>query len=146
MSNPDDDLGKKIQQARKAEGYTQVEIADIAGIPHSTYRYLEQRGLTSYENLQLVLDCPRMKRYTLWAMTGLVAPNVGQISPELMKKLGGGKQLTDEELFELCEVEASSLKPIDLDKMQAELNEKVASVLNQYKWTLKAKLAKGDGE
>ena len=133
MPNQEEDLGKKIQKARKAEGYKQIEIADLAGIPHSTYRYLEQRGQTSYENLQLILNCPRMKRYTLWAMTGVVAPNVGQVSPELMQKLGGGKQLTDEELFELCGVAASSLKPIDLDEMQAKLTEKIASVLNQYK-------------
>lgn len=133
MFNQEDDLGKKIQKARKAEGYKQVEIADLAGIPHSTYRYLEQRGQTSYENLQLVLNCPRMKRYTLWAMTDMVAPNVGQVSPELMQKLGGGKQLCDDELLELCGASALSLKPIDLDEIQIELTEQIASIFNQYR-------------
>lgn len=135
------DFGKKIQQARKMEGYTQEEIATITGIPYSTYKFLEQRGQASIENIRLVLSTPRMKRYTLWSILGEVIPSAGQINPEIMRHLGKGQQLSDEELMALCETEQVTKQLLDLgliqeelvSKLQAELPNLVTSVLEKYR-------------
>jgi len=136
-----DDFGKKIQQARKMEGYTQEEIATITGIPYSTYKFLEQRGQASIENIRLILNTPRMKRYTLWSILGEVIPSAGQVNPEIMKHLGKGKQLSDEALMALCETEQVTQQLLDLgliqdelvNKLQAELPNLVTSVLDKYR-------------
>lgn len=135
------DFGKKIQQARKMEGYTQEEIATITGIPYSTYKFLEQRGQASIENIRLVLSTPRMKRYTLWSILGEVIPSAGQVNPEIMRHLGKGQQLSDEELMALCETEQVTKQLLDLgliqeelvNKLQAELPNLVTSVLDKYR-------------
>lgn len=135
------DFGKKIQQARKMEGYTQEEIATITGIPYSTYKFLEQRGQASIENIRLVLSTPRMKRYTLWSILGEVIPSAGQVNPEIMRHLGKGQQLSDEELMALCETEQVTKQLLDLgliqeelvNKLQAELPNLVTSVLEKYR-------------
>ena len=135
------DFGKKIQQARKMEGYTQEEIATITGIPYSTYKFLEQRGQASIENIRLVLSTPRMKRYTLWSILGEVIPSAGQVNPEIMRHLGKGQQLSDEELMALCETEQVTKQLLDLgliqeelvNKLQAELPNLISTILDKYR-------------
>lgn len=114
------EIGSRIKEARKAEGYTQQEMAELTGIPYSSYKFLE-RANGSSENLQKVMAAPRMKRYTLWIMTGETEPTGGQVDPGLMKKLGGGKTLNDAELMELCGVEKLSGDIVDIDALKKDL-------------------------
>lgn len=120
MSETTTEIGSRIKEARKAEGYTQQEMADLTGIPYSTYKFLE-RANASAEKLEKVFQVPRMKRYALWIMTGTTEPAGGQIDPAMMKKLSGGKTLTDAELLELCDVEKLSGDIVDVDALKKDL-------------------------
>lgn len=120
MSEPYD-FGSKVKAARKAEQYTQTQMSEITGIPYGTYKSIEHGLACSLHNLGLILKQPRMKRYLMWIVLGEVAPESGQINPEMMKRLGGGKQISDEELQALCGVEQLAGKIVDIDAVQREL-------------------------
>lgn len=77
-------LSEKVKAIRKSEGVSQSEFCDITGISISTVKkyetgLIEPGGAT----LMKITSNPRFKKYTMWLMTGDVAPEVGQISPVL---------------------------------------------------------------
>ncbi|CNI36199.1 helix-turn-helix domain-containing protein [Yersinia rohdei] len=78
------DLGEKVKAIRKAEQLSQVQFCETTGISISTVKkyetgLLEPGGGT----LMKITTHPQFKKYTMWLMTGDVAPEIGQISPDL---------------------------------------------------------------
>ncbi|HBL7241544.1 TPA: helix-turn-helix transcriptional regulator [Serratia liquefaciens] len=78
------DHGEKLKAIRKSEGMTQSDFALAAGIGLGTIKNYEtgQKGVGA-AILDKVVNHPQFKKYTLWLMTGDVAPEIGQISPVL---------------------------------------------------------------
>jgi len=77
-------LGDKVKAIRKSEGVSQSEFCEITGISISTVKkyetgLIEPGGTT----LMKITSSVRFKKYTMWLMTGDVAPEIGQISPAL---------------------------------------------------------------
>ncbi|ASM11595.1 helix-turn-helix transcriptional regulator [Serratia marcescens] len=77
-------LGDKVKAIRKSEGVSQSEFCEITGISISTVKkyetgLIEPGGTT----LMKITSNARFKKYTMWLMTGDVAPEIGQISPAL---------------------------------------------------------------
>lgn len=68
---------------RKAERLTQKEFCNLVGLSESTFRKYEA-GFTNVGTPALlkVTNHPRFTKYALWLVTGDVAPESGQISPE----------------------------------------------------------------
>ncbi|MDA5522284.1 helix-turn-helix domain-containing protein [Yersinia kristensenii] len=78
------DLGEKVKAIRKVEQLSQVQFCEVTGISISTVKkyetgLLEPGGGT----LMKITKHPQFKKYTMWLMTGDVAPEIGQISPDL---------------------------------------------------------------
>lgn len=78
------DLGEKVKAIRKVEQLSQVQFCEATGISISTVKkyetgLLEPGGGT----LMKITKHPQFKKYTMWLMTGDVAPEIGQISPDL---------------------------------------------------------------
>lgn len=78
------DHGEKLKSIRKAEGMTQSDFAETLGIGLSTIKNYET-GLKGVGAtiLDKVANHPQFTKYTLWLMTGSIAPESGQISPVL---------------------------------------------------------------
>lgn len=78
-------IGEKIKQIRAAEGVSQAQFFELTGIPIDTLKgYETSRTLqVASDNLLKITTHPQFQKYTLWLMTGQVAPDSGQISPEL---------------------------------------------------------------
>ncbi|QDL32692.1 helix-turn-helix domain-containing protein [Serratia liquefaciens] len=77
-------LGDKVKAIRKSEGVSQSDFCELTGISISTVKkyetgVIEPGGAT----LMKITQHPRFKKYTMWLMTGDVAPEIGQISPAL---------------------------------------------------------------
>ncbi|AXG45019.1 MULTISPECIES: helix-turn-helix domain-containing protein [Photorhabdus] len=78
------DMSQKIRAIRKAEGLTQMKFSELTGIALSTLKNYE--GEHTAPGLSTVLQItnhPKFEKYTLWLMTGKIAPESGQISPTL---------------------------------------------------------------
>ncbi|CRL46138.1 Helix-turn-helix [Sodalis glossinidius str. 'morsitans'] len=75
---------KKLKVIRQAEGMTQSEFAEALGIGLGTIKNYES-GVKGVGALILdkVTNHPRFTKYTLWLMTGSIAPESGQIDPAL---------------------------------------------------------------
>ncbi|WP_279050063.1 helix-turn-helix domain-containing protein [Cedecea davisae] len=82
MSNS---IGKKIREIRETEGFTRDEFAELTGIPSGTQKYYETGRVESIgsEVLMKITQNMKLKKYTMWLMTGDIAPEIGQISPAL---------------------------------------------------------------
>lgn len=78
------DHGEKLKAIRKAEGMTQRDFATVLGIGLGTIKNYEtgQKGVGA-PILDKVANHPQFTKYTLWLMTGSIAPESGQISPAL---------------------------------------------------------------
>ncbi|MBE8815611.1 helix-turn-helix domain-containing protein [Serratia marcescens] len=77
-------LGDKVKAIRKSEGVSQSEFCEITGISISTVKKYETGLIEPGGATLMKITCnPRFKKYTMWLMTGDVAPEVGQISPAL---------------------------------------------------------------
>ncbi len=78
------DYAQKLKAIRKAEGLTQKAFSDLVGIPLGSIKNYEtgqtEAGL---KTIELVVNNAVLKKYTMWLMTGDVAPEIGQISPDL---------------------------------------------------------------
>lgn len=76
--------GEKLKAIRKAEGMTQSDFAQLLGIGLGTIKNYEtgQKGV-GVAILDKVVNHPQFTKYTLWIMTGSIAPESGQISPVL---------------------------------------------------------------
>lgn len=75
----------RIRAVREAEGMTPSAFAEHCGIKIDTLRQYEQgrRDSIGSEQLERITTGPHFEKYTLWLMTGTVAPEAGQISSEI---------------------------------------------------------------
>lgn len=77
-------IGQKIRLIRKSEMMTRQQFAEASGIPLGTLDHYEGgRSIPSMEVAQRILMIPQLTKYTLWLMTGQIAPESGQIAPAL---------------------------------------------------------------
>lgn len=79
------DVGTKIREIRDAEGLTRDEFAELTGVPAGNLKRYETQRIKSIgsEFLLKITMNDRFKKYTMWLMTGDIAPEIGQISPAL---------------------------------------------------------------
>lgn len=79
------EIVERIRLVRLAEGLSQDSFAREVGMVMGTLRNYESGRRTSIgsEQLQKITTHPRFKKYALWLVTGDVAPEAGQISPEI---------------------------------------------------------------
>ncbi|GAA4892559.1 helix-turn-helix transcriptional regulator [Ferrimonas pelagia] len=89
MTNHVNDLSKKIKAIREADGVSQPVFAEKTGISISSLKKIEAgyTGVGSETLVKLTMH-PEYEKYTLWLMTGKVAPEAGQISPDI-ESVGG---------------------------------------------------------
>lgn len=75
----------RIREIRTAEGMNQFDFAVEVGVNIGTLRNWEQgrAGNISSTELEKITTHPRFEKYALWLVTGKVAPEAGQISPEI---------------------------------------------------------------
>lgn len=77
------DFAAKFKLIRKAERLTQKEFCEVLGFSESTFRKYEAGFIeVGAPALLKISNHPRFKKYALWLITGDVAPESGQISPE----------------------------------------------------------------
>lgn len=76
-------LAEKLKAIRIKEGLTQSELCEATGLSLSSYKKYELALRTEVSSVALlkITNHERFKRYTLWLMTGDVAPTCGQVSP-----------------------------------------------------------------
>ncbi|NBJ32266.1 helix-turn-helix transcriptional regulator [Serratia fonticola] len=78
------DYAQKLKSIRKAEGLTQKAFSDLVGIPLGSIKNYETgRAEAGLKTIELIVNNPAFTKYTLWLMTGSIAPESGQISPVL---------------------------------------------------------------
>lgn len=81
-------FNEKLKAIRKAEGFTQVQFAELTGISISTIKKIDS-GVNQHlhaETLQKVASVPDFQKYALWLLTDQVNPEGGQISPEIKQQ------------------------------------------------------------
>lgn len=81
-------IAERIRPIREAESISQADFAIEVGVNIGTLRNWEQgrsAGIGSVE-LEKITTHQRFKKYALWLVTGEVAPEAGQISPEIEKQ------------------------------------------------------------
>lgn len=78
-------VGEKIRAIRESEGLTRDEFGAVLDIPIGTLKRYETNRIGSIggDVLMKITQHVKFKKYTMWLMTGDVAPEVGQISPVL---------------------------------------------------------------
>lgn len=75
---------KKLKDIRKAEGYSQASFAELTGINVGTIKNYESgKREVGLSVIDRIIHLEQFKKYTMWLMTGDVAPEIGQISPAL---------------------------------------------------------------
>ncbi|WP_027595225.1 helix-turn-helix domain-containing protein [Pseudomonas sp. LAIL14HWK12:I7] len=76
-------LAEKLKAIRIKEGLTQSELCEATGLSLSSYKKYELALRTEVSSVALLklTNHERFKKYTLWLMTGDVAPACGQVSP-----------------------------------------------------------------
>ncbi|HHQ6590238.1 TPA: helix-turn-helix domain-containing protein [Serratia fonticola] len=80
------DYAKKLKQIRFAEGLTQQAFSELTGIVVGTIKNYETgRVEAGLKTIELVVNNPALKKYTLWLMIGSVAPEIGKISPIVLQ-------------------------------------------------------------
>lgn len=80
-------VGERIRLIREAEQLSQPNFADEIGMKLKTLRNYEQ-GIRSVgeDELIKITTHPRFEKYSLWLVTGKVAPKAGQISPDIEQR------------------------------------------------------------
>lgn len=77
-------LGEKVKVIRESEGLTRRQFSEVIGIPLST---IEKYEMGKFEPsggaLVKITNHPKFSKFTMWLMTGNIAPEIGQISPAL---------------------------------------------------------------
>lgn len=78
------DVAEKIKLVRESERLNRREFSELVAIPYSTLSSYETRtkGM-SMDSAMKILSHPRFLKYTMWFMTGEIAPEAGQIAPAL---------------------------------------------------------------
>ena len=79
------DIVARIRAIREAEGLSQDAFAREIGMNYGSLRQYEtgRRSSIGSEQLAKITTHPRFEKYALWLVTGKVAPESGQISPEI---------------------------------------------------------------
>ncbi|MGC9744398.1 helix-turn-helix transcriptional regulator [Pseudomonas sp. P1B16] len=77
------ELAEKLKAIRIKEGLTQSELCEATGLSLSSYKKYELALRIEVSSVALlkITNHERFKKYTLWLMTGDVAPVCGQVSP-----------------------------------------------------------------
>lgn len=78
-------MHEKIKAIREIEGLTQLQLAELSGVPRSTINKLDA-GINSNmkaETLQKIAGLPQFEKYALWLLTDKTDPENGQISPAI---------------------------------------------------------------
>ncbi|WGL93972.1 helix-turn-helix domain-containing protein [Arsenophonus nasoniae] len=79
-------LSEKIYAIRKTEGLSQREFCNILNLSFSTLtKYETQCYEPSGSNLLKITQHPQFEKYALWLMTDKIAPESGQIAPDLAR-------------------------------------------------------------
>ncbi|UAN54241.1 helix-turn-helix transcriptional regulator [Serratia sp. JSRIV002] len=78
-------VGEKIRAIREAESLTREEFGVLLDIPIGTLKRYETNRIGSVggDVLMKIAQHPQFTKYTMWLMTGNIAPEVDQISPAL---------------------------------------------------------------
>jgi len=78
------DISEKIKLMRESERLNRREFSELTGVPYSSLSSYETRSKgMSAEAAMKILTHPKFTKYTLWFMTGEIAPESGQIAPVL---------------------------------------------------------------
>ncbi|EAY0820144.1 helix-turn-helix domain-containing protein [Salmonella enterica] len=78
------DYAEKLRQIRKAEGLTQKNFAELTGVAIGTVKKYESGHQSARaEIVERAVGVQRFEKYTLWLMTGKIAPAAGQVAPSL---------------------------------------------------------------
>ncbi|HID9873367.1 helix-turn-helix domain-containing protein [Serratia marcescens] len=85
MSTVSMSVGEKIRAIRESEKLTRDEFGAALDIPVGTLKRYETNriGTIGGDVLMKITQHIQFKKYTMWLMTGDVAPEIGQISPAL---------------------------------------------------------------
>lgn len=76
------DYAKKIRSLRESLGLSQVDFSKETSIPLSSLRKMETgHSSVGLSTIDKIIRVPKLECYSLWLMTGHVAPESGQISP-----------------------------------------------------------------
>ena len=76
------DYAKKIRSLRESLGLSQVKFAEKTTISLSSLRKMETgHSNVGLSTIEKIIKTPNLERYSLWLMTGKVAPESGQVSP-----------------------------------------------------------------
>ncbi len=78
-------ISEKLKIMRESERLTSLpETAKMLGLNRDAlWRYEAGKTIPNAEVMMGVLSHPRFEKYTLWFMTGKIAPESGQIAPAL---------------------------------------------------------------
>lgn len=84
MTTSSSPYGKKLKDMRVAEGVTQQQLSEMAGISLGTIKNYEtcQRD-AGIKVIEQVLALPIFEKYALWLMTDKTSEAAGQVSPVL---------------------------------------------------------------
>lgn len=85
------ELGRKIKSIRICEQLNQIEFSQLIDLPIGTLQGYEQsRRPPTSDNLLKITTHERLKKYTLWLMTGDTSPEFGQVCPDFSILLSCG--------------------------------------------------------
>ncbi|WGE29441.1 helix-turn-helix transcriptional regulator [Edwardsiella tarda] len=78
-------VGQKIRAIRESEGLTRDDFSEMTDTPVGTLRRYETGRIEKVggDILFKIAQHPRLKKYTMWLMTGETNEAAGQISPSL---------------------------------------------------------------
>lgn len=78
-------IGERIKIMRESERLTSLpDTAKMLGLNRDAlWRYESGKTIPNAEVIEQILNNPRFEKYTLWFMTGKIAPESGQIAPAL---------------------------------------------------------------
>jgi transcriptional regulator with XRE-family HTH domain len=78
-------IGSKIREIREAEGLSREDFSALTGVPAGNLKRYETDRIKSIGSdfLLKITQHEKFKKYTMWLMTGDIAPEIGQISPVL---------------------------------------------------------------
>lgn len=76
---------EKLKVMRESERWTsRPEAAEKLGIPsNALWRYETGKTVPDADVIAKILSHPQFEKYTLWFITGKIAPEAGQIAPAL---------------------------------------------------------------
>ncbi|MEX6277113.1 helix-turn-helix domain-containing protein [Providencia hangzhouensis] len=78
------DIANKLIVMRESERLNRRQFSELVDIPYGSLTYYEtNRSKPPTEVTMKILSHPQFIKYTMWFMTGEIAPEAGQIAPAL---------------------------------------------------------------